>query len=92
MSKVSLSSPSYSWRVFYRRVIGAARVLFGRNASVPKGSHSTSIGVVEIDDYYGGLIFSVGGRENYWMPTGYDGSGACVNCREAGEQPLDAPA
>ena len=98
---------TYERRRFVGRVIGAVRVLLGRSASIPKGEHDTAIGRVNITDYYGGCIFSIQkpderdleilrrfGRDLYWTSQGYDGSGSCVNCREAGESdvPLDAPA
>ena len=98
---------TYQRRRFVGRVIGALRVLFGKSASIPKGEHDTAIGKVRISDYYGGCIFSIQkpderdlailarvGRDLYWTSQGYDGSGACMNCREAGESdvPLEAPA
>lgn len=97
----------YERKRFVGRCIGAWRVLTGRSASIPKGDHDTAIGKVRISDYYGGCTFSIKrideddlqilgrfGRDLYWTSTGYDGSGSCVNCREAGESdvPLEAPA
>ncbi|KKL22483.1 hypothetical protein LCGC14_2434960 [marine sediment metagenome] len=98
---------TYERRRFVGRCIGAVRVLLGKSASIPKGKHDTAIGIVNISDYYGGCILSIQrpderdlkilgrfGRDLYWTSQGYDGSGSCMNCREAGESdvPLDAPA
>lgn len=97
---------TYERRRFVGRFIGAWRVLVGKSASIPKGRHSTAIGKVSISDYYGGCIFSIQqigeddlqilrshGRDLYWTSKVYDGSGACMNCREAGEpeEALSAP-
>ena len=98
---------TYERRRFVGRCIGAVRVFLGKSASIPKGVHDTAIGRVKISDYYGGCIFSIQkpderdlailarvGRDLYWTSKIYDGSGACMNCREAGESdvPLSAPA
>ena len=58
------------------RVRGAVRVFSGKNASVPKGWHDTTIGRIRVDDYYGGLILSLGNCDLYWTAHGYDGWGA----------------
>ncbi len=68
----------YQRRVAWGRVCGAARVLVGRNASIPKGEHNTNtaLGIVRVNDYYGGAIISLPEADLFWHAWDYDGWGA----------------
>ncbi len=69
---------SYRRRVLWGRLCGAARVLVGRNASIPKGlsNTETEMGRIWVDDYYGGCILSLPEADLYWFAWGFDGWGA----------------
>lgn len=60
------------------RLIGVFRVLIGRNASIPKGSHNTDtkFGIISVRGFYGGCILSLPQVDLYWTSQRYTGWGA----------------
>ncbi len=60
------------------RIIGAFRVLIGKNASIPTGLHNTETpaGRVDVRGYYGGAIISLPMGDLYWNAKKFDGWGA----------------
>lgn len=74
----------YLWRrtwMAYRpmkirgRIRGALRVLWGKSASIPKGSYDTALGPMRVTDYYGGCILNMNGGDIYWTADVLDGWG-----------------
>lgn len=72
----------YERLVVRGRIVGAIRVLFGKNASVPKGEHNTALGLMSVRDYYGGLILTLPECDIYWTATKLDGWGAGLGQRK----------
>ncbi len=68
----------YRRKVLWGRLCGAARVLIGKNASIPKGLSNTEtpMGRIWVEDYYGGCILSLPEGDLYWFAWGFDGWGA----------------
>ena len=68
----------YERRVMWGRIIGAFRVLTGKNESIPTGLHNTETpaGRVDVRGYYGGAIISLPMGDLYWHVNRFDGWGA----------------